>query len=453
MEFSNNTISKAIIECLTNKTLYNLVKNNYVGFKKFSDAHGDLDVFSGVISYIDRFEYNDFNSIDLNAELRSKGIAEGTLTELFNSVDYLRTINSDKNISPKTVSLLKDLFYAGHYESVKGKSNEEIFEYCKGIDWVSNVIDPRFVIETIDSSFDVDQVVSLLSPKNSIKSSMRFINESSPTGGYLPNELVTVSAAPGTGKTQFSFTESMNFIKQKKRTLYIAIGDMVNYFITIRLMCMHFKITPNEAYLNLEKYLTEFRKVEEVKKYFSFVCLDSGTVTAKDVFQFLSVMANEYDVWIVDYDGNFARESDNMYREGGDSYDYAINVCRQFNKLGFILSQPKIAYWTAEALGKECLAESSRKQQITDTIVTFGIHQGTKNRCGYAQVVKGRNRDLAFRVPWAAADSGQLIEIDNDMYGEILESDEKLSLVVNDAGTLDSPDEYFEQLNEDNTES
>ena len=444
MELSNNTISKVIIECLTNESLYKLVKNNIDGFFKFSRAHTDLPMFSGLIDYIGRIEFKEFNSIDLNAELRSIGIAEGALSEFLSSIDYLREINSDKPIQPKTVSILKSIFYSGQYEEVKGKTYEEIFEYCKSIDWVSDLIDPRFKIEDITASFDVDEISAMLSPENSIKSSMKFINDSSPNKGYFPNELVTISAAPGTGKTQFLFTEALEFIRQGKRVLYIALGDMVNYFITIRLMCMNLRISPNEAYMDLKDYLNKFRTNEVIRDNFKFVCLESGKFTHKEVFNFLSVISAEFDVFMVDYDGNFAPESENMYKEGGGAYDSAINVCRIFNKLGFIASQPKIAFWASESLGKECLAESSRKQQITDTIVTFGVHQGVPNRCGFTQIVKGRNRDLVFRVPWAAADSGQIVQIDNDMYGELLASNDKMHLLLNEVGSIDLPDAYLD---------
>lgn len=456
MELSNTTISKVIIECLTNESLYKLVKNNLDGFIKFSNAHDDVPVFTGVIDYIKRTEFSAFNSIDLNAELRAKNIAEGTLSELLNSIDYLRQVNAEKPIAVKTVAILKNIFYSGHFEVVKGRSNEEIFEYCKSIDWVSDLLDPRFKIEDITASFDVDEISALLSPENSLKSSLKCINDSSPNKGYFPNELVTVSAAPGTGKTQFLFTEALNFIRQGKRVFYIALGDMVNYFITIRLMCMYDRISPNEAYMNLKNYLTEFRKNETIRDNFKFVCLESGKFTHKDVFNFLAVLAasNDYDVYMVDYDGNFAPETDNMYKEGGGAYDGAINVCRVFNKLGFVASQPKIGYWNNEALGKECLAESSRKQQITDSIVTFGIKQGVPNRCGLCQIVKRRNGDVMFRIPWAAADSGQIVQIDNDMYGELLghEGQEKMRLILNEVGTLDLPDAYLDTpVNEDNT--
>jgi len=450
MELSNTTINKVIIECLTNESLYKLVKNNYEGFIKFANAHQDLTVYRGVVDYIRSHGFDEFNSINLNADLRSRGVAEGTLSELLSSIDYLRRENATKPIEPKTVLILKNLFYSGHYEAVKSLSNEEIFEYCKKIDWVADLIDPRFIIEDITANFDIDEVASLLSPENSVKSSLNFINESSPNKGYFPNELVTISAAPGTGKTQFLFTEALNFIKQGKRVLYIALGDMVNYFITIRLMCMHQLISPTDAYMDLKNHLNEFREVESIRDNFKFVCLESGKFSSADVFNFLATIQERYDIWMVDYDGNFAVESDSMYREGGTAYDYAINVCRVFNKLGFIASQPKIGYWANEALGKECLAESSRKQQITDTIVTFGIRQGVPNRCGYSQIVKGRNRDLVFRVPWAAADSGQIVQIDNDMYNELLEAEKKMALQLNELGTIDLPDKYIEGLQDEN---
>lgn len=445
MELSNTTISKVIIECLTNEGLFKLVKSNIQGFIEFARANKDIPVFAGVVDYINRKEYTEFNSLDLNAELRSRGIAEGTLSEFLQSIDYLREVNGDKPVEASSVKLLKNIFFAGHYEVVKGRSNEEIFSYCRGIEWVTDLVDPRFKIEDITASFDVSEISALLAPENSIKSSLPCINESSPNRGYFPNELVTISAPPGTGKTQFLFTEALNFIKQGKRVFYIALGDMVNYFITIRLMCMHDRISANDAYMDLEHKLTEFRKNEKIRDNFKFVCLESGKYSHKEVFNFLSLMANAYDVFMVDYDGNFAPETDNMYKEGGGAYDSAINVCRVFNKLGFIASQPKIAFWNNEVLGKECLAESSRKQQITDTVVTFGIHQGVPNRCGYAQIVKRRNGDLAFRVPWAAAESGQIVQIDNDMYGELLGADEKIRVMINESGTIDLPDEYFDK--------
>jgi hypothetical protein len=451
MKISSEKVNKVIVEALTNRTLYNSVKANYEGFDLFyrsSDNCESLTAYKGLIDYINATEFNDFNSIEVTNKLRNLNVAEGTLSDLLNNLDYLRSVNAEKLISAESMSLLKQIFFSGHFSVVNGKSDEEIFNYCHKIDWIDSVIDPRFKIENISSSeFDTAEIAALLSPTNSIKSSMPFINESSPNGGFFPNELITVSAAPGTGKTQYCFTEALNFIRQGKKIMYIALGDMVNYMITIRLMCMYAKISPKKAYLDLEGELDKFRSVQEIIDGFNFVCLDSGTVSSKDVFNFLSVKAmgdDPYDVYMVDYDGNFAPESESMYQGGGTTYDRAINVCRNFNKLGFILSQPKLGYYGAESLGIECLAESSRKQQITDTIVTFGIRQGCDNKCGLAQIVKGRNRNVIFRVPWAQAESGQLVQIDQDMYAELTGDNGKIDLILNDAGGIDLPSEYLD---------
>lgn len=446
MNIDSNAISKSAVDALINKSIFDVVKANMDGFKKFAAKHiSEVPIFSAVLNYISDIDFDSFNSINLMAALRNAKISEGTLSDLFNNIDYLRSVNKDKDINSDTISLLKDIFYSGHYEYIEGRSYAEIFEYCRDIRFITNYRDPRFVIQDISTPLDLKSIVSLLSPGTSIKSSFDFINDSSPNKGYFPNELVTISAAPGVGKTQFCMTEALNFVRQGKRVLYIAMGDMIDYKIIIRLMCMYNRITPDEAYMNLEKYITEFQLNKDLVDKFKFVILKSNTVTSDEVFNFLSVMHESYDIYMIDYDGNFAKRSDSMYTEGGNTYDDAINLSREYTKLGFILSQPKIGYWTNEALGMECLAESSRKQQITDTIITFGRRQGVHNRCGLAQIVKRRDGDLVFRQPWAAAESGQSIQIDDDMYGELCSSDKFLKLQVNEYGTLDLPDKFLDE--------
>lgn len=442
VKYSISRTSKALTECLSNKALYNVVKLNINGFFKYANLQNNSFI-SEILGYIHNNEFADFSLLDLTSKLRNAGVDESTISGQLSGIDYTREINQDKPIPLGSSDYLQGIFYLGHYNDIKDKELKEIFDICKEVEWISTNEDPRFKLESIDTELDIAAITAILSPTSSIKSSFDFINESSPNKGYFPNEVITISAAPGVGKTQFCFTEALNMIDQGKKVLYVALGDMVNYYITIRLMCMHMRIEASDAYMNLEEYLTEFKNNKEIKDNFKFVVLESGQVTAHDVFNFLALVHELYDAVFIDYDGNFARDEYNLYKSGGESYDFAINVARKFNKLIFMLSQPKIGFWTAEALGMECLAESSRKQQITDAIITFGCRQGVRNRCGYAQIVKRRNGDKVFNIPWAAANSGQSLQISSDVYTELINSPTKLTVQYTKDKIVNLPDRYI----------
>jgi len=179
--------------------------------------------------------------------------------------------------------------------------------------------------------------------------------------------------------------------------------------------------------------------------------IKSDTTKIREFVDYLSDnnFINEYDVFIVDYDSNFLYEGESMYDKGDKIYTALSNISDLPGKLVWVGSQPKQNFWDKELIGIEGLAESSRKQQIADFILTISKSStGTGlNHIGRLNLCKNRRGVVGYQY-YFIDKSGEFFIIPKDEYTTLLK--ETTSYHTFSGSNLgDSQHRYIKTLTED----
>lgn len=250
------------------------------------------------------------------------------------------------------------------------------------------------------------------------KSYHNFINSSFPTNDYMGGQLIGISAKPGAGKTAFAMNEAANFCKQGARVHYTALGDLNALDFITRISAMVLEIPIPEAFLDVTGNWEKTRKILNNNLDVSMV--PSKCITGKEYTNYMLSRSDQYDIFFLDYDGNVEMEADNMYEGHGELYDDLNKLAKSADgKLVFVLSQPKQAYWVNDKLGLEVLAESSRKQQILDMLITIGVAPNSGSACGYIGIAKNRRGKVGVYEPYVMSTCLIHHPINPDRYGLI----------------------------------
>lgn len=219
------------------------------------------------------------------------------------------------------------------------------------------------------------------------------------------------------GKSLFAMSESIEACKAGKKVFYLAAGDLVPSDFLIRMSAQVLHVPVSDVYLNPKHYIEETCKL--LNHNFFFSCVPSQTVEASELVNYFMSRADEFDMFVVDYDTNIATGAESMYDAGGILYDELTKLSRHGNgKLVFILSQPKITFYDNDYIPLQGLAESSRKQQILDMQITIGKAPKSAYSTGYIAVVKNRRGKLD-KVPYQISSSLNHVEIHPNRYDSI----------------------------------
>lgn len=140
----------------------------------------------------------------------------------------------------------------------------------------------------------------------------------------------------------------------------------------------------------------------------------------EEIFSFQKLRNVHYDVIVIDYDRNLRSTIDNMYESNGDIYDKAKNLAEINRSVVFIASQPKPAYWNHELIPLEAAAESSRKQQIIDLMITLGRPKGNSLGARFLYIPKNRrgeeNKNFKLKLN---GNSGRMYQISDEEYNAL----------------------------------
>lgn len=203
-----------------------------------------------------------------------------------------------------------------------------------------------------------------------------------------------IMGAPGKGKTQLILNQGVYVAACEKYTLHIALGDLTKRQLILRVLAI---VTGNSiqqiSLLNSEQFkkfmLQTKQKYPEIFKYLHLkTCLPNvftGTELIRQIEDLQKKRGVHYTQIVIDYDGNLETdlsstsksktktdESKSMYYSGADIYNSFTSFAKRNNSVVWMLSQPKIQYWSVEALPLEALSESSKKGQIVDFCMSIG---------------------------------------------------------------------------------
>lgn len=212
-----------------------------------------------------------------------------------------------------------------------------------------------------------------------IKSMFPAINNSLLYKGYKVGDIVIVVAKPGSGKTMFMVNELANASMLGFNVLHLFIGDMTKYDGFIRYTSRITGVPQDEIVMMNESDQVNLVRKCNFNGHFDRVAIEAysaGEITINqmidDVFKIQDEMKTHFDMIAVDYPDNLIRESDMMYESGGEIYNKLSYLARRNKSVVIAGSQPKQSYWNSEIIPLDGCAESSKKQQVVDIMITLG---------------------------------------------------------------------------------
>lgn len=215
-----------------------------------------------------------------------------------------------------------------------------------------------------------------------IKSCVVGINESLQYRGYAKGTLNLIVAPPGTGKSSFLVCEGSYASQQGFKVLHVFLGDMIHYDAFIRYAAnlsglLQDEVTAMTSEQQAELITKVNKTYPDVLNRICVLAYGAGEVTCEQLLENIKKEQEKldvvFDVIVIDYADNLAKDNTNLYAEGGDIYDRLALFGRLNKSVMLVASQPKIGYWKDEIIPLEGAAESSKKQHIVDLMVCFNL--------------------------------------------------------------------------------
>lgn len=261
-----------------------------------------------------------------------------------------------------------------------------------------------------------------------IPSSFGLVNEILP-GGYAPGTVSMVVAPPGVGKSTFLAREAIAAAQNGHKVYMIVLGDLNPFDILARCVCIYLRISMDEFMRNPEK----FHEAPRVRRLFENIqvrCVGAYELTIDEIYRDAISRKNsfDYDMILIDYDGNVKSREGTLYQEGGVIYGKMDQIAKHTGTVLITACQPKQEFWETAILTLKSAGESSKKQHVADLIVT--LSRPTLVPVGTLHIPKARRgRSGQSRYVAYAGQYCRILEITSDehIYVETLFRDAKSS--------------------------
>ena len=226
-----------------------------------------------------------------------------------------------------------------------------------------------------------------------------------------------IVGAPGRGKTQLILNQGIYVAACDKYTLHVALGDLTKRQLILRVLAIITKTPIQQLTLlspeQFKKFMLQTKqKYSGIFEHFhSKICLPNtftGSELIREIERAQTKRGVHYSQIVIDYDGNIETdlsstsksktkndESKSMYYAGADIYNSFVSFAKKNQSVIWMLSQPKVTYWSTEKMPLEALNDSSKKGQIIDFCMSIGKKDVTedvvslfisKNRHGVSNV-------------------------------------------------------------------
>lgn len=239
------------------------------------------------------------------------------------------------------------------------------------------------------------------------------LNKSLMFGGFQPSTVNMIVSPPGTGKSMYLVNEGVNAAKQGFDILHIFIGDMVEYDGFIRYLSRVSGTPQNSLVMMSQEKQMSVVKVcnQQYNNIFSHIFLlayPSLSLTVdvliEDISKFEKHLEKDFGVIIVDYPDNLILEGRSLYEDGGTLYSSLEKLARLSQSVVLVASQPQKSYWNHQIIPLEAAAESSKKQQAVDIMLTMNTDSRGAN-FGTMLLAKARKGEVGkifrFRTDYA----------------------------------------------------
>nr|CAI9751809.1 DnaB-like replicative helicase [Caudoviricetes sp.] len=390
-----------------------LIHNNILRTKlaDYTEYLCENDTAVNILNTIKRYFSDTTKSLnatldDFDIILSSEYNAESQELKLWSDVKNINI--SDKDVVESAVikyvsSRVKEAFFAKAFTDDKYDLNilEELYKLLSEI---TSSVNEEQTTEDITLS-NIDDCCN--SYDNTNTDGVKFFdNRVSDTLSSRQFDCGTVNVivgAPGRGKTQLILNQSVYVASEGKYCLHLALGDLTKRQLILRLLAIITGKTINQLSLLSPEQFKVFLQKAKSKYSVIFEHLHSRTClpnvfTGVDLINQIEVLQQKRNVHytqiVIDYDGNIETSlssnkknnastgtGSSMYYEGADIYNNFVQFAKRNNSVIWMLSQPKIQYWSVEKLPLEALNDSSKKGHIIDFCMSIGKKDLTEDKC------------------------------------------------------------------------
>ena len=293
------------------------------------------------------------------------------------------------------------------------------------------------------NEIDINSIIAN-SDHSVIKSSMQFINEAYPLGGYFRNQIVCICMPPGQGKSLFMEQELLYFASQGEKVWLISAGDLNEVDLITRLCAIYHGVPLKEAaqpnvMVRLWKNL-----LNDIGENLHISVVPAGTITAEEIVDHIvhDPLYKEITCLGIDYDGTLkpsgaGGKNDNMYLTYGQIYEEftKITVDISLRKLVLIAAQPGKGSWNNQIITMADIGESAKKMHNSDMIITAGREQDSNNTVRQMYIAKNRRGETEVKAYTARLNSGKTVEIPKAVFDSL--SDPNTPRMVLTQGEID----------------
>ena len=270
-----------------------------------------------------------------------------------------------------------------------GESASDYLKYLKNVNIKTADLDTFSSVKF--SEIDINTIVAD-SADNYISSHYDWINKTyAPYNGYPKGQMVIVCGAPGGGKSLFMMSEALHMALNKRKVLYVALGDLNMRDFVVRLGAMYSGMSFADTTLNIGAVYDSMRKLLE-GGFLEVSINPAGKVGGQEIVDYVNERADDFEVVMIDYDSNAkgaANSDDSMYNSFGNLYE-KLNEIVLAGKLVFVGSQIKVNAWQNEIVDMVDVGESSRKQHTADCIIGIGRNPDCPNHVHAIKLSKNR---------------------------------------------------------------
>lgn len=256
-------------------------------------------------------------------------------------------------------------------------------------------LEVQFSTTKVFSMTDPEQVktvrqasVGSMDQSKVIHSFIESLNQSLMFGGFQPSTVNMIVSPPGTGKSMYLINEGVNAAKQGFEVLHIFIGDMVEYDGFIRYLSRvsgapqnSLVMMPPDKQMSVvdvcnQQYNNLFTRITMISYPSLSITVDT---LIEDINKFEKQLEKDFDMIIVDYPDNLILNGRSLYEDGGTLYSSLEKLSRLSKSVLLVASQPQKSYWNNQIIPLEAAAESSKKQQAVDIMLTMNTESRGAN--------------------------------------------------------------------------
>lgn len=332
---------------------------------------------------------------DLDALFKAEYLPSSDELELWDEVKELN-ISDIETIEPaiiKRIKLqLKDYFFAEAFDE-DNYDRQKLEELYDVLSKLSNLDAIAEDVEDLELD-NIDDCVDIYNKRNNdgIKFFDERISDTLASKQFDYGTINVITAPPGNGKTMLIINQGVYVASTGKHTLHLAIGDLTKRQLLTRILSTITKQPQQSINMLSPEQFKAFliktkNKYPEIFEHLHCKCIVPNSKNGLELIKLIEKDQEKkgihYDQVAIDYDGNVetaisttkkttSDKTKSMYYEGADIYNAFSAFAKRNETVVWMLSQPKIQYWSTEKIPLEGLNDSSKKQHIVDFIMSLG---------------------------------------------------------------------------------